>query len=407
MNVLNTTRWYIFLFHILWINTPAQAQNVYDMTALDIRSLCVLADEHSSNLIPVHKELARRGAKEACAGIRAPKDYQHLDRAAYLTQSALDRKLVSYRKDDQDFEKLSSVNLCSGYFSFLETPDQLMDELIERKLSPNICEQIIENYLQRTCAAFVDEIDNLSFADLRKHRQTNEGLEVELASNGFSKNDCSTISSNKTSSLSVEGKAVEEVYNIDLLRITTISKEDLRCASGANQTLILEGQIGPDSSFAMNRLLEEMESCRDAEGTLVKQIEAQLSSGGGFLRDGYELGRTFKKYNVRAVIKDEKVCASSCAVAFLGGANRSIEDKGKIMFHAPYFSGKNEYGRQDIDCDVGEEALAELNDYYISMTDKETGDRLFERTMWYCSADDGWVVTGGAAAELYGIATER
>jgi ATP-dependent protease ClpP protease subunit len=404
VNVLNKTRWYIFLFHILFINNPAQAQNVYDMSALDLRSLCILADEHSSNLITVHKELTRRGAKGACSGIRAPKDYQHLDRAAYLTQSALDRKLVSY---DQDFEKLSSVNLCSAYFSFLETPDQLMGELIERKLSPNICEQIIETYLQRTCAAFIDEIDNPSFADLRRYRQTNEDLEVELASNGFSKKDCNTISSNKTSSLPAEAEPIEEVYNIDLLRITTISMEDVRCASGANQTLILEGKIGPDSSFAMNRLLEDMESCRDAEGTLVKQVEVHLSSGGGFLRDGYELGRTLKKYNVRAVIKDEKVCASSCAVAFLGGADRSIEDKGKIMFHAPYFSGKNEYGRQDIDCDVGEEALAELNDYYISMTDKETGERLFERTMWYCSADDGWVVTGGAAAELYGIATER
>ena len=80
---------------------------------------------------------------------------------------------------------------------------------------------------------------------------------------------------------------------------------------------------------------------------------------------------------------------------------------GQIMFHAPYFSGKNEYGEKDIDCNVGEESLNESKDYYISMTDKETGERLFERTMWYCSADDGWVVTGGAAAELYGIATER
>jgi hypothetical protein len=51
--------------------------------------------------------------------------------------------------------------------------------------------------------------------------------------------------------------------------------------------------------------------------------------------------------------------------------------------------------------------LEELERYYISMTDKEIGERLFERTMWYCSASDGWVITGGAAAELYGIATER
>ena len=37
---------------------------------------------------------------------------------------------------------------------------------------------------------------------------------------------------------------------------------------------------------------------------------------------------------------------------------------------------------RDISCDVGREALAELNAYYREMTDAETGDRLFERTMW-------------------------
>lgn len=123
--------------------------------------------------------------------------------------------------------------------------------------------------------------------------------------------------------------------------------------------------------------------------------------------DGYKLGNTLRQQGVTVVVENQKSCASSCAVAFLGGAKRIIEDEGQIMFHAPYFSGRNELGARDIDCDVGEQALAELKNYYISMTDMETGDRLFERTMWYCSANDGWVVTGGAAAELYGIATVR
>ena len=77
------------------------------------------------------------------------------------------------------------------------------------------------------------------------------------------------------------------------------------------------------------------------------------------------------------------------------------------MFHAPYFSGKNGYGARDINCEAGKESLSELKNYYTTMTDKEAGERLFERTIWYCSADDGWVVTGGAAAVLYGIATQR
>ena len=43
----------------------------------------------------------------------------------------------------------------------------------------------------------------------------------------------------------------------------------------------------------------------------------------------------------------------------------------------------------------------------LKMTSDGAGDRLFERTMWNCSADDGLVVKGGSAAELYGIATEK
>ena len=134
---------------------------------------------------------------------------------------------------------------------------------------------------------------------------------------------------------------------------------------------------------------------------------AALESAGGLLKDGYAMGRIFRERNITTVIDSKHVCASSCAVAFLGGTKRVVEDGGIIMYHAPYFTGENEYGKKDINCDVGQEALEELNSYYREVTDDATGDRLFERTMWYCSAEDGWVVKGGAAAELYGIATEK
>ena len=199
-----------------------------------------------------------------------------------------------------------------------------------------------------------------------------------------------------------------ETYNIDLLKVTTFkSRDSVGCSTGGHHRLVLEGQISPDSSFAMSRLLGRLAPCRNSNGVVTSPLIVSLKSGGGFLKDGYSLGKTFRQNLVHAVIEEASVCASSCAVAFLGAENRTLSDTGKIMFHAPYFSGKNEYGQRDIDCAVGEESLNELKDYYVSMTDKETGERLFERTMWYCSADDGWVVTGGAAAELYGIATER
>jgi hypothetical protein len=67
----------------------------------------------------------------------------------------------------------------------------------------------------------------------------------------------------------------------------------------------------------------------------------------------------------------------------------------------------NSYGEVNANCAaVKEPELIELKNYYTEMTGSEAGQRLYDRTMWYCSAEDGWVVQGGDAAELYGIATE-
>ena len=199
-----------------------------------------------------------------------------------------------------------------------------------------------------------------------------------------------------------------ETYNIDLLKVTTQSRRQVDfCESGSVHKILLEGQISPDSSFAMSRLLDRLKPCANSTGKTLVPVAVSLRSGGGLLDDGYLMGETFRQRGVTTVIEDGEACASSCAVAFLGGTKRILEGDAIIMYHAPYFTGENVYGKRDIDCEVGEEALANLNAYYRKMTDAETGDRLFERTMWYCSADDGWVVKGASAAELYGIATEK
>jgi hypothetical protein len=200
----------------------------------------------------------------------------------------------------------------------------------------------------------------------------------------------------------------QETYDIDLLRIVTETKETpTSCASGSIQKLTVTGQIGPDSSFAMSRLLDRLEPCKSASGKVLIPPTVSLSSGGGLLEDGYKLGQTLRQYGATSVIERDQVCASSCAVAFLGGTKRIVENGGAILFHAPYYKGQNEYSSERVNCDVGDAALNELLDYYQTITDKETGNRLFDRTMTYCSAEDGWVVTGGAAAELFGIATEK
>ena len=201
--------------------------------------------------------------------------------------------------------------------------------------------------------------------------------------------------------------SVTETYNIDLLEIRHTYRKGASCASGFINRFDLKGVIGPDSTFSMTRLLERYPPCRNASGLIIKPSIIALNSGGGLLKDGYALGRELRRLGVSAIVEPNGTCASSCAVAFLGGKRRIVNNGGTVMFHAPYFNGENAYGRRDISCDVGEQALDNLNSYYQEMTDTETGDRLFERTMWYCSANDGWVVQGASAAELYGIATEK
>lgn len=196
-------------------------------------------------------------------------------------------------------------------------------------------------------------------------------------------------------------------YNIDGLLIEKISKNTppQECFKGTNHTLSLRGTIGPDSSFAIDKILQDLTPCTNQLNEIASRIQVKLESDGGLLQDGYKLGKVLKKFNVHSVIEDGKLCASSCAVSFLGGKERTIQDGGSILFHSPYHKTKGADGKPQINCDVEESVLDELKEYYIEMTSNAEGELLFERTMWYCSSNDGWVITGSGAATLFGIAT--
>ena len=199
----------------------------------------------------------------------------------------------------------------------------------------------------------------------------------------------------------------KEEYLIDDLRITVIkSKLPNNCFRGNKYQVNINGMIGPDSSFAMEEILDALGHCKDRFGKVLQHTRVFLNSGGGFLDHGYQLGRIFRSREISTVIAEGMSCASSCAVAFLGGRERSLQGNGTILFHAPYYSGTNSKGQRDPDCDVGKDTLEEMKNYYIEMTDPISGERLFERTMWYCSAEDGWTVSGAPAAKLYKIAVE-
>ncbi len=199
-----------------------------------------------------------------------------------------------------------------------------------------------------------------------------------------------------------------ETYYIDDLVIETSSDmSSSSCVTGSKHSILVTGSIGPDSTFAVSKLIDQREPCTDASSDVISPIEVTLESDGGYLDDGYKLGKVFRDRGVTTIISDDKMCASSCAVAFLGGTKRFVADKGSILFHAPYLKQMQLEGKERISCDLPKEELQALNDYYSSMTSVEVGDRLYERTMWYCSAQNGWTIKGGAAAELYGIANYK
>lgn len=285
------------------------------------------------------------------------------------------------------------------------TSDKALLEQVREKSEKELCEDLKS----------VNERYNQSSDELLKRQlvRVKDTVFIVLQEREYEKGYCTNpvhyenVRKDQRAKAIYENTWETEQYNIDTLRITTETlREAKNCITGGIHRILVEGIIGPDSSFAMDQLLERHKPCRVASGKTIPVI-VSLRSDGGLLDDGYKLGRSFRSREVTTIIENGQGCASSCAVAFLGGEKRIVEDDGAILFHAPYFSGENEYGKRDISCEVGDEALKRIKEFYQEMTDIETGERLFERTMWYCSADDGWVVTGGAAAALFGIATQR
>ena len=183
---------------------------------------------------------------------------------------------------------------------------------------------------------------------------------------------------------------------IDKLRIRHVrhTSSESSCDSGHRDHLEIEGAIGPDSTAAVERLLPELHECTYPGGSYSNIV--YLSSGGGLLEDGYAMGRLFKRYEMNTYITGGQQCASSCAIAFLGGTYRSMAYDAELLFHAPYVSNGIA-----IDCsDYGQ--VDELKKYYQANLGYKDGEYLLERTMDYCSNSSGWTLNADGA-KLFGI----
>ena len=94
----------------------------------------------------------------------------------------------------------------------------------------------------------------------------------------------------------------------------------------SSETLItIEGKIdyGDDRKFL------------DAALSVPNAVVA-LSSPGGNLDAGLLVGRVIRRLHFTTVVAPDTVCASACAIAWLGGTRRVMSDTSKVGFHAAY-----------------------------------------------------------------------
>ena len=174
------------------------------------------------------------------------------------------------------------------------------------------------------------------------------------------------------------------------LRVRHVRMPESLCVSGYKDHLELHGPIGPDSTAVLERMLLKLHSCITKDGKGFSNM-VFLSSGGGILSDGYNMGNLFRKYQVTTIVTGGQTCASSCAVAFLGGKFRTMSHDAKLIFHSPY--SQTGIG---IDCtDRGH--VSGLQDYFVSALGSSDGKFLLDRTLSYCSDRSGWTLNRDAA----------
>ena len=210
-----------------------------------------------------------------------------------------------------------------------------------------------------------------------------------------------------TASYFLSGKW-EVISDIEVndLKIRHVRKLDAKTCAKSSQHrdhIEMSGPINPDTPFIIERLIKRIDDspnrCMSPDTGNRFAIEIYLNSGGGFMKDGYELGNLFRDKQIETKVAGTAECYSSCATAFLGGYYREIDKGGKLMFHAPY-SYNSVY---DISCSNKD---TQLLAYMKKMLNETDGAFLYQRTMSYCSQSSGWSLNKDAA-ELFGLLTNH
>jgi hypothetical protein len=78
-----------------------------------------------------------------------------------------------------------------------------------------------------------------------------------------------------------------------------------------------------------------------AIATLNPKAQVILSSNGGAIEEGLQIGDMIHRKGYTTKVADGATCASACGYIWLGGSTRTVEGKGQVGFHAAYLSQTN------------------------------------------------------------------
>ena len=190
-----------------------------------------------------------------------------------------------------------------------------------------------------------------------------------------------------------DSKGIIFQYVSDSQRIEVIRKNSNKCISGAEEHIELTGIIDQNTVLVIERLLTQLHNCELQSG-IEKGVTIYLNSKGGRAHDGVKLGRLFNKHNVKALVRNDQVCASACSFAFVGAKYRSIGSGAELLFHAPF--KKKLFG---IACESRADSQW-LQDYFIEILNDYQSVQLFDKTMATCGVNKGWIVNKKAAKLL-------
>ena len=193
-----------------------------------------------------------------------------------------------------------------------------------------------------------------------------------------------------------------QIDNLHIRHVRYFDKE--RCDRGGSmETIELNGEINDDAAFVIGRILRNQRSsswCYWSGYHAVTRGIVFMNSRGGSLTAGFEIGKLIREYEWNTWILNGQRCESACALAFIAGAFRQMSGDAVLIFHAPYrLVGSGSFARPDCS---NSRVKQDVRDYFRSVLGYNHAERLYERTMQYCSRDDGWEING-AGAKLYGL----